>query len=249
MKNLNIIKKISIAFLILLVLQATNYKLQTIEAATPTPQPSQNEIPQSEDLEKIQRIKDIVASKVAELNLIEKRGIIGSIKVVTNMQVTITDIQGKNRQIDVDELTKFNISKTASGISDLVKGTTYSFVGLYNKDTQKLLARNINITPSIPEYIEGAITTIDEKNYQIKIVNNKGEEKIIDIKTSTKTSLASDDGDLTRSGFSKLEANERILAIGFWDKSDPNMLAAIRVIHFANIPPTKEMQSHIKLED
>lgn len=223
---------------------------QSSLAASATPVPSQNSLPEeAADLEKIQRIKDLVASKVAELNLVEKRGIIGTVREVTNMNIVITDLKGHSRQIDVDELTKFNISKTATGISDLEKGKSYSFVGLYNKDTQKLLARTVNNTTSVPVHFEGAIASINEDDYQIVAVNEKGEKKTIDIQNSTKTSLASEDGDLTKSGFSKLETNQRILAVGFWDTKDANLFTATRVIHFETVPPSKKMQSYIDVPE
>lgn len=243
------IKK-TVLSLFLLVLLATSYSLPATLAATPTPAaPSRNEVPQeAADLEKIQRIKDLVASKVAELNLVEKRGIIGTIREVTNMKVVVTDLKGNSRQIDVDELTKFNVSKTTSGISDLKKGTTYSFVGLYNKETRILLARSINSASSIPAHFEGAIVSLDKSQYQLEVVNEKGEKRKVDIQNSTKTSLAAAEGDLLKSGFSKLSVNERLLAIGFWDKKDSNLIAAIRVIHFEDVPPSKQMQSHIPVD-
>lgn len=220
-----------------------------VNAATakPTALPSQNQISSdSADLEKIQKIKDIVASKVAELKLVEKRGIIGKLKDVSGMQLTVIDVKGNTRKIDVDELTKFSFSqKSSTGISDLEKGKSYSFVGIYNKETERLLARVIDSVDSIPVYFEGAIVGVDAKNYQLTVVNDKGEKKTIDIQSSTKTSLGSVDGDLQKSGFSKLSENERILAIGFWDKKDPNLLSTLRIIHFKDTPPSKEMQSHV----
>ncbi len=216
-------------------------------ANTPTPKPSAGAVPTDPaDLEKIQKIKDIVASKVAELNLVEKRGIIGTVKEISGMKITVTDIKGDIRQIDVDELTKFNMSKTSTGISDIEKGGTYSFVGLYNKETQRLLVRTINSTSTVPVYFEGAVASLDKKNYQLEVANEKGEIKKVDIENSTKTSLATVEGDLEKSGFSKLEVNERVLAIGFWDKKDNNLLSSLRVIHFSDVPPSKEMQSHVK---
>lgn len=218
------------------------------EEITTTPQPS-NEIPKSDDIEKIQRIKDRVASKVAELNLVEKRGIIGKVREVSNMKIAVDDLKGAIRQIDVDELTKFNVSKSVTGISDLKKGNTYSFIGIYNKDTKRLLARVIGSTASVPVFFEGALTDVDSKKYQINIVTDKGETKKIDIENSTKTNLADSEGDLVKSGFSKLELSKRILAVGFVDDKDESLLTALRVIHFDSIPPSKEMQSHIKIEN
>ncbi len=242
-KNL---KYLIIGFVVLLT---TTYPLQPAFGATPTPRPSQNQISSdSAELEKIQKIKDIVAKKVTELNLVEKRGIIGTLKEVSGMQLTITDIKGNIRHFEVDELTKFSFStKTTVGISDLEKGSMYSFVGLYNKETQKLLVRDVDSVDTIPVYFEGAISDVDSDNYQLSVVNERGEKKKVDIQNSTKTSLASTDGNLTKSGFSKLEVNERVLAIGFWDKKDKDLLSTLRIIHFKSVPPSKEMQSHINV--
>ena len=164
------------------------------------------------------------------------------------------DIKSNTRNIDVDELTKFSISGTKGkdntlGISDLKKDVLYSFVGLYNKDTQRLLARSITEADTIPLFFEGAIFSVDSKEFQIQVVNNKGEKKSVDIQSSTKTSLSTVDGELTKSGFSKLNINERILIIGFADTKDSTLLSASRVIHFKEIPPSKEMQSYIKKGD
>lgn len=217
-----------------------------------TPSPTTTTSPtNSIDIEKIQRIKDIVASKVAELKLVEKRGIVGKIKENSNMHLVIYDIKGSTRNIDVDELTKFSISgkngkDSSLGISDLKKDTLYSFVGLYNKDTQRLLARAITEADTIPVYFEGAIFSVNSKEYQIQVVNGKGEKKSIDIQSSTKTSLSTADGQLTKSGFSKLNVNERILIIGFADTKDSSLISASRVIHFTDIPPSKEMQQYIQ---
>lgn len=233
--------------IITLILLSKSPSVYSVADTTPTPAPSKNVVPtDSDDLEKIQRIKDLVASKVAELNLVEKRGIIGTVREVSNNRVIVTDIKNNSRQIDVDELTDFGDLGTG-GISDLEVGTAYSFVGLYNKDTQNLLARSISSISNVPVRFEGALVEINDEDFQLTVVNEKGEEKLVDIQNSTKTSLATQDGELTRSGFSKLEVNQRIFAIGFWDKKNSSLLVASRVIHFETIPPSKEMQSHINL--
>src|SRR5690348_1842945 len=87
-------------------------------AAAPTPNPTQvinNQINQ---------LKDKIASRVSELNLVEKRGIIGTIADVTNNQLTVNDTEGNTRYIDVDEITKFSsaASNASFGLSDLKKG-------------------------------------------------------------------------------------------------------------------------------
>ena len=250
MKNKLNVKLLSTLLFATFVFLIPSVSYAVTKTPTPTARPS-NSVPENgEELEKIQKIKDIVASKVAELNLVEKRGIIAKITEVSGMKLTVTDIKGNIRQIDIDELTKFDISDDDdAGISDLKKGSSYSFIGIYNKETQRLLARNINTVNTVPTYFEGAIESVNEDDFQIVIVNAKGEKKTVDIQSSTKTSLADTGGELIKSGFSKLEQNARVLVIGFPDKKDNTLLSAIRVIHFEDVPPSKEMQSHIKIEN
>ena len=228
-------------------------------ATTPTPLPSRNEVPtDSAAIEKIQKIKDIVASKVAELNLVEKRGIIGTIKETANTQVTITDLAGVTRIVDIDELTKFNISnpdKTAKekdeslGISDLKKDTYYSFIGLFNKDTKRLMARFVSQPKNLPVFFEGVVSAMSENDFQLTVFNEKGDKKLVDVERSTKTNIQTDGEELLKSGFSKIAVQERVLIIGFDDLKEKNKIIASRLIHFKDVPPSKEMLRYISLED
>src|SRR5579859_2417101 len=88
-----------------------------VTAATPTATVSQSE-------EQINNLKERIASRVAQLNLVEKKGIIGTVSDVSETQLTITDMKGDNRIVDVDELTKFSSpsAKSTFGISDITKG-------------------------------------------------------------------------------------------------------------------------------
>lgn len=223
------------------------------QTKSPSPSPTNNStVPtDSEALEKIQRIKDIVASKVAELNLVEKRGIIGRITESSSTQITVKDLRDRNRIIDIDELTKFEgeDEDEEMGVSDLEKNVSYSFIGIYNKDTRRLLARVISESTTIPVNMDGVVTAINEDDFQIEVVDEEGNRKNVDIERSTKTSTYNEDEELVKSGFSEIQLNERVMIIGFTDTDDATLISASRVLHFADIPPSKKMQSFIKVEE
>lgn len=234
---------------------ATPTPVNTLKTKSTTPTPTEEPEPTSKtsptdsvEIEKIQKIKDIVASKVAELDLVEKRGIIGKIKENKNMHIVVTDIKGKSRNIDVDELTNFSIGdkdEKSLGVSDLKEGVTYSFVGLYNKDTERLLVRVITKAESIPDFFEGAIQEINADEFQIVIVDSKGTKKTIDIQKTTKTTLSKADGEVEKSGFTKLTIGQRVIVAGFKGLKDENIVAATRVIHFEEVPPSKDMKQFV----
>lgn len=243
-------KKSLFLSLVLFVI-SQNAALAVTKTPTPTPTTKTTTPTESEAIEKIQRIKDIVASKVAELNLVEKRGIIGMVTQTSSTQITVKDMHNKTRIIDIDELTKFDSDEKDKelGISDLKKNTRYSFVGIYNKDTKRLLARMVSETSTIPVNIEGVVSRTDEDEFQIDIITEDGNKKTVDIEKSTKTNTYDEDNELVKSGFSEINVNDRIIIIGFTDAKDENLISASRVIHFKKIPPSQKMQSFINLND
>lgn len=184
----------------------------------------------------INQLKDKIASRVSQLNLVEKRGIIGTIQDVNSSKVTLLDTKGENRYIDIDEITKFS-SAAGSGItvSDLKKGMEISVLGIYNKESQRILARFVSVT-SVPTRYNGEITSIDKQNYRITMMTDDQKSQNVDIESTTKVSSYTPDAGLTRYGFSKLSVGDRIEAIGYPDKKDASLLITDRLIDLLNAP-------------
>src|SRR5690349_18838483 len=76
--------------------------------------------------QQINNLQERIATRVAQLKLVDHRGIIGTVTDVTQTQIALADIQGNTRFIDVDEITKFSnpSAKGTFGISDIKKGQT-----------------------------------------------------------------------------------------------------------------------------
>ncbi len=239
-------KKLNILLLVFLSLTLITHNVfaQTVvptKKVTPTITPKVTE--ESKEIDTIEKIKDLVASKVAELNLVEKRGIVGNVKEKTNTQITITDSRGAQRIIEIDELTKFEATsdKDDFGISDVTAGDTLSFIGLYNKDTERLLARFISVADNIPVTTSGLVIKKDPEEFLITIVTNDGKKKDVSIETSTKTQSFEEDEPL-KSGFTKIEIGERVLVVGFNDLKIDNQINASRVVHFIKLPASAKMR-------
>jgi hypothetical protein len=190
-------------------------------AATPTPTTSTT---------LLEKVANEIASKTAQLNLVEKRGIVGTVTDSSGTQITLSDINGNIRFIDVDELTKFSSDSSKSyGISDVTKGTILGVLGLYNKQSRRILARDITVQSPFPTVIYGAIALIDKTNYELTVVKQNKQKVVIEIQDITKTnSYAS--GTLAKSGFSKTATSETIVTIGFPDKQDSNKILATNII-------------------
>lgn len=194
----------------------------------------------------INNLKDKIASKVAELRLVEKRGIIGGVKETTNTQISLSDIAGNTRFVDVDELTKFASpsAKSSFGISDLAKGTTVGVLGLYNKQSRRTLARFINVL-YLPQVVIGHSVRIDSENFVIYVSTPNQEEVAVDIEATTKTHNYTKADGQQRSGFSKIKENQKIYVIGFPNKTEKNRVTADRIIVFPDLPANPKINVNI----
>ncbi len=204
--------------------------------AAPTPPPVQKAV--SENLDKqINQLKDKIASRVSELNLVEKRGMIGTVNEVKGNQITLSDAAGNTRFVDVDEITKFSSTGTRGsyGLSDITKGSKISVLGIYNKQSKRLLARFIK-THADATIQSGKISAIDPRNFQLTVL--LPEQKIIkvDVDTTTKINSYTKADGLAKYGFSRLAVGDRITVAGFPDRTDATLLAASRIIDFIDLP-------------
>lgn len=186
--------------------------------------------------DQINNLKEKIASRVAQLKLVEKRGIIGTVKEVNGTQFTLTDLSANSRVVDVDEITKFSSSASneSFGLSDLKPGSKISVIGLYNKDSERLLARFID-SITLPLFLSGAISNIDKPNFTITVAMEEGKSYLVDIENVTKTMSYTDTAP-ERSGFSKLETGNRIKVIGYPDKKEKNRMVATRILVFPSLP-------------
>jgi len=183
----------------------------------------------------LEKVANEIASKTAQLNLVEKRGIVGTVTDSSGTQITLTDVNGNIRFVDVDELTKFSSSSSKSyGISDITKGTLLGVLGLYNKQSRRILARDITVESPFPNVIYGTISNIDKVNYELGVVKQNKQKVVLEIQDITKTSVFSS-GNLSKSGFSKTTTDETIIAIGFSDKQDPNKILATNIVLLPDI--------------
>ena len=223
-------------FIIVLFLILITGVSKNIYAAVATPTPVTT--PTQGDIQQIDDLKNRIASRVAQLNLVEKKGIIGTVTDATNTQITLNDVNGNIRFIDVDELTKFsnsNASGTSFGISDINRGMTLGVLGLYNKQSRRILARQVDVL-TMPKIFIGVVSSVDSKNFNFYIVSEDNKQTFIDVETVTKTYSYSTGTALAIVGFSKIKVDESVIVIGFSDKNTPTHIIASRVLLFPDVP-------------
>lgn len=215
-------------------------------AQTATPQTATKSAQESDEESKV--FIDKLASKVAQLNLVEKRGIIGTVVNTSDLQFTINDHNKEAYIIDVDELTKFASASgkvdSSFGISDLTKGDTVGILGLYNKQSRRTLARFVDLL-ALPKVFTGAITEVNNEDYTITVTANDNATYIVDIETSTKSSSYTKAGGLIKSGFSQYAPGQHVLVRGFPNKSSAKRISATRIVIFPELAVNPQLKSAV----
>lgn len=185
--------------------------------------------------QQINALTNKIASRVAQLKLVDKRGVIGKVTDVSNTQITLSDIAENTRFVDVDEFTKFKSDSKSFGISDIEKGQKIGVLGLYNKESRRILARFVEVL-QIPDFIHGAVSSIDKNNFSLSVSTEKDRQINIEVENTTKTlSFDSEKSELVKSGFSKIKVSENIIVIGFPSKKDSNVINASKIILLPDI--------------
>lgn len=224
-KIFNNMNKLFLTLFVIFVTLSLNSRVFA-QTTSPTPEVSADE----KLIDEINNLREKVASKVAELNLVEKRGIIITVNDVSGNKITGNDLMNNIRNVDVDELTKFSSPSAKSfGISDINKGSKLSVIGLYNKQSKRILARFIK-TVNTPIFISGVITEVDKANFTLTVLDEKNTSTIVDIETVTKTSIYTQEDGTVKYGFSKLESGDRVYLVGFSDAKEKNRITATRVL-------------------
>ncbi len=229
----------TIAFF-LLFQTSNSFAQKTTKTSTPTPIDLSDQI---DDL------KNKIASKVAQLNLVEKRGLYGAVTDASDTQITLKTVTGATRFVDVDELTKFSSDSNDSfGISDVEKGMSLGVIGLYNKQSQRLQARIVEEEDQLPNFFYGAVYSVDSENFTLTIAKENGARNVIDVESISKTNSFVD-GELVKSGFSKIKETTPIIVIGFPQKENKNVTLASRIFLFPEISPSGKINLNPSQED
>lgn len=201
-------------------------------APSPTSTTSQTETQQ------VNQLKNKIASQVSQLNLVEKRGVIGKIQAINTSanQITLLTYEGTVQYVDIDEITKYTATDgTSLGLTEMKKGMQVSVLGIYNKDSQRILARYVD-GEVVPTRYYGEITAIDKTNYQLTVMTDDQKSEKVGIDTASTVYSYSSGTTLATYGFSKLVVGDRVEVIGYPDKTDAILLNADRIIDYLNAP-------------
>jgi len=185
-------KKLIIVILISLSFQLSAFSLSL--AASPSPSPKASPSPTiSPTQEKAKELKEKVASKIAELKILQKRAFLGTIKSLTDKGFVLT---AQNKDITVETDTNTKITSLSKGtrktlkITDLTKDQKILVWGQYNKEAEVLTAKTI-LVRIFSLNLHGTVKSI-EKNSLTILEKSENKEYVIDVSQAKIRSLKKD---------------------------------------------------------
>lgn len=197
-----------------------------------TASPTEKPIPvSSSQAEKAKELKDKVASKIAELKVLSKRGFIGIIKSIKGSSLIVTS-NSKDITVDTDDTTKITLlqkgKRTTLKLTDLKSNQQILVWGQYNKDEESLKAKAI-LSRIFSLNLSGVLKSIDKNTV---VITDKSENKdyeiditgaSIKILKSDKTIGKAESKDLTEGDYIHIYATPKTTG-------DKTTIAALRVL-------------------
>lgn len=205
----------------------------------------------SKQTEKIQELKDRIATKVAELKLLKKKVMVGEISNLNSPSFTLTTAEGE-RKVETNEDTNItqaidNKTKTMK-FSELKKGKKVYVWGNYLKEADVLTAKAIFIK-EIPSGLLGTISDVDIKAGTVTLQNpTTNQSYLLDVEVFTKINSLDKDNKITKFGFSKIKTGSRSYIYATQSsQKDAAPYTAYRILILPN-PPFTVITPQLKLD-
>lgn len=193
-------------------------------AQTPT-------LPQSKDREKIESLKERVATRVAEMRTKKAQALGGEIKEVGKNWLILATKSGEQK-ILVDEETKiFRLGRGGRQtltLEDLAAGQRVTVVVLKDNLVDGQTAKFI-FAKTLPKNINGVVTAVNSDEGMITVKTKRG-EFIVDVEVTTKIFRWEKDKGLLKSGLSKILVGDRAHVLGEVKVKGENRLTAWRIL-------------------
>jgi len=220
-----------------LFLITTLFFTQHIFAASPTSTPSST-LSEAPKTNKIEDLKERLATKVAELRQTQKKAIVGTVKAVSISTVTV-ETKTSDLKIELTDsisvFQKIKGKRTELTTEDLAKDDYVVVFGDYDTGLDLLKAKIIVIQDLLPERISGVVTAIDKKEFTVTVDIGEGKIYTVDIEKTTATYTFDKENGVVKGGFSKLEAGSVVHVVGTLVPKKENRISALRLLDMGNL--------------
>ena len=212
--------------ILILTLFCLSFFLVFQTALAQTPEEGQTE------QEKIEDLKERVATKVAQLRSQVYKALLGEIVSVDKESLVLKTAQGEKKILLTEEITILKISRgrgTSLSLANIKVGERVAVIG--SADAEGEFVAKIILVKTLPLNINGVIENIDQENFVVTVKNNqRGITYLVEVETTTKIQTWDKEGGVKKSGFSKLQVGDRVHVNGLAVSGETNRLSAVRIL-------------------
>ncbi|MCX8008837.1 MAG: hypothetical protein N3A54_04005 [Patescibacteria group bacterium] len=222
-------KRIIITLLIILFIIPPLPSLAVTKLSSPSATPVDKDIK-----EKIDDLKDRLATKVAELRKTSPKAIFGTVTEISVSSATI-DAGQKAYKIELpDDLSVTQIlrgRRTKLKADDIKKNDTVTVFGSYDETLDVLQAKHVFIeSQKFPVRLHGMITDINRKDNTFTLKGADETNYTIDVEPITKNNTWTQQRGVEKSGFSKLEKGMYTTIVGIENATQQDRYTATRIL-------------------
>lgn len=245
-------KSILLSLIFLMSLSSSTFAQKTTPADTQEEEKITSKPTIDPKMEKIQELKQRIATKVAEMKILKKRVFVGKITELDNPYIIIAIKEG-DKKIETDEdtvMTQITNGKSQKiAFKQLKKDQTIFTWGSYNQEGDILTAKSI-VAKEEPIMLYGTITEIDLKGGTITL-QTVNQTYVLDVEVFTKINSADNKKQPVKLGFSKIKKDSPALiqAVTILKKDEitytanrilvlPSMTANVTPVTTPSVEPT-----------
>ncbi len=189
--------------------------------------------------QKIEDLKDRLATKVAELRQTSRKAIFGTVK---STSLTSFVVETKTKDVKIELTDDLNViqylkgKRTTLTTENIAKGDTVAVFGDYDTTLDLLKAAVVFIQGAIPERVNGTVASRNDKEFTLTIISPQGQSFTIDIEKATKTlGWDREKKELVKSGFSKIATDASVHVVGTLVPKQERRISATRIVDLGAI--------------
>lgn len=213
----------------------------SVYAATATPTATITTTSAPDTQQKLDALKDRLASAATQLHQSQKRAIFGTVKTTSVSTITVATTTSDIKIELTDKISVFQIIKgkrTELTTDQVSKNDEVVVFGDYDTNLDILRAQVIFIQDSLPKRISGRITEISKSEYTITIATLENISYVVDYEKTTKNFYWTRDNGVEKAGFSQLLVGDIIHVLETPAPKVENRVSAIRILDIG--PPAGE---------
>lgn len=193
---------------------------------------------QTPSRDKVDDLKERIATKVAELRQTQKRAIAGS---VTETSVSTISIETPTKEVKIeltDDILVYQMirqRRTKLTIDDVDRGDFVVVFGDHDATLGILEAKLIYIQATPPERISGTVTDVDDGAFTFTVAAGGNRSVVVDFEKISLLNAWTKESGITKAGFSKIAVGDSIHVLGSAVAKKENRLNATRILDLGNL--------------